>query len=97
MGITDIIIPVLYGVVVVFIIGWLCFVVWWVLNYLGLTKYLKRQPKVTEAVYVYVATAINEGKSFEEIMQPITKYDIKKQQPYIEAYMELKSVKGGTD
>lgn len=101
MSIVEIIKPVIYGAVILFLTGWFFFVMYWIVKDTGMLdlilKLLKIKKQPSKEIYREVAEKIIKGKSFTEIMQSATKYDKKVQQQYIEVYLDLtkNNLKGG--
>ena len=95
MAIKTIVIPIIYGVSIVFILGWILYIMYWILNHFKILDLLKRKPKIPKEIYQYVAREITRGNGLKEIAQFITKFDKNKQVQYINAYYELIQVKGG--
>ena len=97
MAINDIIIPIVWGAVIMGIIAWFLFMFYWILKVTGLLKLIGKlyHKKPSEEIYVEVAKQLKENKSFEDFAVYISKFPKKIQNKYIEAYLEIRELKGG--
>jgi len=94
MAVTEYIIPILYGGVAIFLIFWVFFVLYWVLNAVGILKLLKKtfQSKIPDEIYLDITEKMVNGKTFKEIFQLINKEPKAVQDQYIQAYIEVMKI-----
>lgn len=94
--VVEIVKPIVYGAASLFMVvffGWLFYKG---LKTMGLTKFLKRKPKVSDEVLEEVLIEIiKEEKTFIEFAEYISKFNLKKQKEYLEAYYKIKQLEGG--
>lgn len=98
MSFVKIIEPVIYGTILFFILGWIGYIFYWILKKTYLLKFIKKKlfkKKVSNEVYVYVAQHLQQGKEFDDLAQYISKFPKPIQDQYIQAYLEIKELKGG--
>ena len=89
MEITNIITPIIYGVIIFSIIVWFIYVIYWILKH---TIFRLIKPKISDDIYEEVADMIIQKKKFEDIAIKFSKYPKKIQNKYIQAYFELKEI-----
>ena len=89
---TDFIIPVLKGAMVIFVFTIIGYGMYWILSKLGIFKLFKRNPKISDDIYEFVAEKISSGEKLNDIVQYTTKFPIRTQEKYINAYFELNEI-----
>lgn len=92
MGLTKTVLPIVYVMfgglfLALAICGGL-----YLMKMFGLTRLFKRKPKIPEEVYEQVALWIQEGFTFTQIAEKISKFNKKTQEKYINAYLEVKKL-----
>ena len=93
--IQDIVISVIKGAVTLFIIGLVCYGIYWILKSFGVLKIFKKKIKPSDEVYIDVAKRLVKGETFEQIAVSFSKFSKPTQDAYIQAYLEIKELKGG--
>jgi hypothetical protein len=87
----DFIIPIISGSMIIFIIIVIGYGVYYMLNKIGLFKIFKIlfKPKISDDIYEFVADRISKGEKLNDITQYSTRFPLKTQEKYINAYFEL--------
>jgi len=92
MTLTDVILPVVSGVVFVVVLLVILYGAYFILKLLGITKLFKKKPKISDEVYIEVIKKIRNNETFDEIMEKTSKYPLRRQQEYLDAYLKVKNL-----
>lgn len=95
VDIVKIILPVVKGVVFFGVLAIIFYGFYRLLKLIGFFRIFKRKVKVSQEVYVDVADQIEQGARFRDIAEYFSKFPKRIQNQYIQAYYEIKSLKGG--
>ena len=94
--VTDILIPIIKGAFGIFFVLWMIFFFYLILKFTGMLKLIKdifkRDKKISDEIYEYVAVAISEGETLSDVAQYSSKFSKKTQNQYIDAYLEVKKM-----
>ena len=93
MEVVELIKPVIYGSCSLFLLTFFGWGIWQGLKKMGMFKRkVKVRPEILDAVMVLI---ISEEKTFIKFAEYISKFDLKLQEEYIEAYYTVKKLEGG--
>lgn len=92
MTLTDTVTPIIKGVIVVFLLCLIGYLIYWVIKHLGLGKMFKKKEKIDETIYQEVADSLARGETFNEIAELFNNKPLPIQQKYVQAYLELRQL-----
>lgn len=90
-----ILISIVKGAVALAFVIWILYLFYWVFKKIGFFRLFEASP--SEEIFKEILDKQQEGKSFDEIFQEVTKYPRKKQKQYITAYIKINELKGGAN
>ena len=85
----EFIIPIISGSLIIFLFSIIGYGFYWILNKIGFFKLFKRKPKISDDIYEFIIERISKGEKLSDIVQYATKFPLRTQEKYINAYFEL--------
>ena len=96
-SLTQILIPIFKGVIFFIFVGFVLYGLFSLLKLIGIFKLFSGKRKIPDYVYVEISNHIADGKSYDDLLQYLTRFPKWKQEQYIYAYDEMMEVDNEDD